>query len=361
MANVLKHTALHDAHLSAGARMVDFAGWSMPLAYGSQLEEHHAVRRACGMFDVSHMRAVDIQGDGSLPFLRRLLANDAARVQRPGQAMYSCMLNPEGGVIDDLIVYRHAEDSWRTVLNAATADADLDWMHRVAHEEHFNVQVIPRSDLSMLALQGPNARSMLHQAWPQWADVLSAVPPFGSTVLPDDILVARTGYTGEDGYEITGPSAVIVQLWVTLLKAGVKPCGLGARDTLRLEAALNLYGQDMDESVNPYECGLGWTVSLHDPDREFVGRDALEIAPKDRVRVGLALLDRGVMRAGMVVNTPLGEGEVTSGTVSPTLGHSIALARVPVGLAVGQGVKVRIRDNWLSARVVQLPFVRSQA
>ncbi|ROT46788.1 glycine cleavage system aminomethyltransferase GcvT [Pusillimonas sp. NJUB218] len=361
MTNVLKQTALYNAHLSAGARMVDFAGWSMPLTYGSQLEEHHAVRRACGMFDVSHMRAVDIQGDGSLPFFRRLLANDAARVQRPGQAMYSCMLNPEGGVIDDLIVYRHAEGSWRTVLNAATADADLDWMHRVAHEEHFNVQVIPRSDLSMLALQGPDARSMLHQAWPQWADVLSAVPSFGSTVLPDDVLVARTGYTGEDGYEVTGPSVMIVQLWATLLDAGVKPCGLGARDTLRLEAALNLYGQDMDESINPYECGLGWTVSLLDPDREFVGRDALDIAPRDRVRVGLELLERGVMRAGMAVQTPLGDGEITSGTMSPTLGHSIALARVPAGVSVGQAVNVEMRDKWLSARVVQLPFVRLRA
>lgn len=360
MSDVLKHTPLYDAHLLAGARMVDFAGWAMPVSYGSQIEEHHAVRRGCGVFDVSHMRAVDIQGGGSTPYLRRLLANDVARIRGAGQAMYSCMLNPEGGVIDDLIIYKHADNAWRTVLNAGTADADLEWMRRVAHEGNFEVEVTPRADLAMLALQGPVAREALFMAWPQWHQAAHNLAPFYSLALPDDVLVARTGYTGEDGFEITAPAPVIVQLWQDLLDAGVQPCGLGARDTLRLEAALNLYGNDMDESVNPFESGLGWTVSMHDDSREFVGRDALEVAPRERQRVGIRLLERGVMRAGMQVKTSSGEGELTSGSMSPTLGYSIALARVPSGVKVGQEVQVNIRDKWQLAQVVDLPFVRRE-
>lgn len=355
--NELKHTALYQAHLDAGARMVDFAGWSMPVSYGSQIAEHHAVRHACGVFDVSHMRAVDITGSGSMALLRLLLANDVARIRHNGQAMYSCMLNPEGGVIDDLIIYKQADDVWRTVLNAATAQADLDWIMRSALEGCFSVDIVERHDLSMMALQGPQALAMLARVWPQYGAVLETLQPFGAITLPGDIFLARTGYTGEDGLEITLPSTQVGELWSSLLAAGVQPCGLGARDTLRLEAALNLSGQDMDESVNPYESGLGWTVSMHDPEREFIGRDALEIAPRERHRAGLRLLDRGVMRAGMAVRTPQGEGEITSGTMSPTLGYSIALARLPAECVPGQPVQVCIRDKWLSAQVVQLPFV----
>ncbi|MGE4125777.1 MAG: glycine cleavage system aminomethyltransferase GcvT [Pusillimonas sp.] len=357
MLATLKQTVFYQAHLDAGARMVDFAGWAMPVSYGSQIEEHHAVRRDCGLFDVSHMRSVDITGDDSLAYLRILLANDVARIAHAGQAMYSCLLNPEGGVIDDLIICKLSDTRWRVVLNAATAGSDLDWMQRVAHEGHFNVHLQAHEDVAMLALQGPQAHARLAQVRPQWGPTIAQLAPFHCAALPDNVLLARTGYTGEDGFEITLPAAQATVLWADLLQAGVQPCGLGARDTLRLEAGLNLYGLDMDESVNPFEAGVGWTVSLHDPEREFIGRDALEVAPRERHRVGLKLLDRGVMRAGMPVRTPLGEGEVTSGSQSPTLGCSVALARVPGALADGASVQVCIRGKWLPAQVVKLPFV----
>ena len=353
----LKQTVLYQAHLDAGARIVDFAGWAMPVSYGSQIEEHHAVRRDCGLFDVSHMLAVEITGDDCIACLRILLANDVARLGHVGQAMYSCLLNPEGGVIDDLIIYKLSDTRWRVVLNAATARTDLEWMQRVAHEGHFSVHVHACDDLAILALQGPQAHIKLAQVRPQWGPTIAQLASFHCVALPDDVFLARTGYTGEDGFEITLPADQATVLWADLLRAGVQPCGLGARDTLRLEAGLNLYGLDMDESVNPFESGLGWTVSLHDPEREFIGRDALEVAPRERHRVGLKLLDRGVMRAGMPVRTPLGEGEVTSGSQSPTLGCSVALARVPGALADGVSVQVCIRGKWLPAQVVKLPFV----
>ena len=338
--------------------MIDFAGWAMPLSYGSQIAEHHAVRKSCGVFDVSHMRTVDISGQGSAALLRLLLANDVAKIRQDGQAMYSCMLNPEGGVIDDLIIYKQSDTRWRTVLNAATAMADLDWIRRNIHEVQLSVDVLERTDLSMLAIQGPLALDAVARVWPSRADRLADLPPFHSLLLPGDVFIARTGYTGEDGLEISLPSHEAEALWSALLAAGVQPCGLGARDTLRLEAALNLSGQDMDESVSPYESGLGWTVSMHDPDREFIGRDALEISPRDRHRIGIRLLDRGVMRSGMRVRASHGEGEITSGSMSPALGYSIALARMPGQNEPGQPVQVCIRDTWLSAEVVPLPFVK---
>lgn len=357
MLTTLKQTVLYPAHLDAGARMVDFAGWAMPVSYGSQIQEHQAVRRASGLFDVSHMRTVDLAGEGCPGFLRILLANDVKRIHHVGQAMYSCLLNPEGGVIDDLIIYKLSETQWRMVLNAATAASDLDWIRRVAHEGHFDVAVHEHDDVAMLALQGPEASARLVQVRPQWAEIIAQLVPFHCAQLPGDVFLARTGYTGEDGFEITVPAGQAAQLWADLLRAGVHPCGLGARDTLRLEAGLNLYGLDMDESVNPFECGLAWTVSMHDTERDFIGRDALEVAPRERHRVGLKLLDRGVMRAGMPVRTPVGEGDITSGTQSPVLGCSVALARVPGLLAEGTAVQVFVREKWLPAQVVKLPFV----
>ncbi len=358
MSAALARTPLFDAHIRAGARMVDFGGWEMPVSYGSQIEEHHAVRRDAGMFDVSHMLAIDIAGPGSKDYLRRLLANDVARLTAPGKALYSCMLNPEGGVVDDLIVYFFSNESWRAVVNAATAQADLARMQRVADSENFAVRLEPRRDLAMLAVQGPNARQKVWDARPSWQAATQTLGPFSGTLVDELAMVARTGYTGEDGFEILLPASQVQRLWDDLLGLGVRPCGLGARDTLRLEAGMNLYGQDMDESVLPAESGLGWTVSLKDAERRFVGRDALEGARSERVMVGLKLLERGVMRAHMAVRTEQGEGETTSGTMSPTMGVSIAMARVPQGAAPGDKVQVRIRDKWMAAEIATMPFVR---
>ena len=358
MSASLKRTPLADAHVAAGARMVDFGGWDMPLAYGSQLEEHHAVRRDAGMFDVSHMLNVDVAGPDAAAFLRRLVANDVARLTVPGKALYSCMLNPQGGIIDDLIVYFFAADQWRVVVNAATADKDVAWMQRVAAAGSYDVAVAPRRDLAMVAVQGPNARARVWAARPAWQAATEPLTPFVAAQVADDTLVARTGYTGEDGFEIVLPADQVVALWNDLLAQGVLPCGLGARDTLRLEAGMNLYGQDMDELTQPDQAGLTWTVSLKDPERRFVGRDALEQFAAPRGFVGLKLQERGVMRAHMAVYTPLGEGEITSGTMSPTLGVSVAFARVPQGVQPGQTVEVDIRGKRVPALVCKLPFVR---
>jgi len=338
--------------------MVDFGGWEMPVSYGSQIEEHHAVRRAVGMFDVSHMLNVDLAGAGAPAFLRRLLANDVARLSQPGKALYSCMLNPQGGVIDDLIVYFFAADRWRVVVNAGTADKDIAWMRRVARAENFDVTIEPRRDLAMVAVQGPDARQALWAARPAWRGATESLAPFVGVQVDADTLVARTGYTGEDGFEIMLPAAGVEALWQDLLSQGARPCGLGARDTLRLEAGMNLYGQDMDDLAYPQESGLGWTLSLKDAARRFIGRDAVEAYADGRVLLGLKLLDRGVMRAHMAVRAPHGEGEITSGTMSPTLGVSIALARLPAGSQPGDACQVDIRGKWVPAEMIKLPFVR---
>jgi aminomethyltransferase len=339
--------------------MVDFGGWHMPLAYGSQIEEHHAVRRHAGMFDVSHMLSVDITGPDARAFLRHLLANDVNKLSVPGKALYSCMLNPQGGVIDDLIVYFFAEDTWRVVVNAATAANDLLWMEQVRAGQNVSVNLRPRHDLAMLAVQGPQARQAVWAVRPAWEQETQIVKPFNGVFVADDTLVARTGYTGEDGFEIMLPSNQVVELWNDLAAHGVRPCGLGARDTLRLEAGMNLYGQDMNDQTSPFESGLGWTVSLADAGRDFIGCQALHAAQVTHDFVGLYLLERGVMRGHMNVRTPAGQGEITSGTMSPTLGVSIAMARVPKGVEPGDQVQVDIRGKWLPARVVKMPFVRN--
>ncbi|MFA5662872.1 glycine cleavage system aminomethyltransferase GcvT [Castellaniella sp.] len=357
MSDSLRKTPLHDTHVALGARMVDFGGWSMPLAYGSQIEEHHAVRRKAGMFDVSHMLNVDIAGGRAPDFLLHLLANDVGRIAgQPGRALYSCMLRPDGGVIDDLIVYFFRSDCWRAVVNAGTADKDLAWMN--AQAAAFGVTITARRDLAMLAVQGPEARALVWAVRPAWKAGTEALKPFWGVHVADEILVARTGYTGEDGFEIVLPADQVAALWADLAAAGVQACGLGARDTLRLEAGLNLYGQDMDESVHPLESGLGWTVSFKDAARDFIGRAALEQADRSRQLVGLKLLERGVMRAHMKVRTAQGEGELTSGSMAPTLGFSVGLARVPAGSQPGESAEVEIRGKWVPAQIVQAPFVR---
>ncbi len=358
MTAVLKHTPLFNAHVAAGARMVDFGGWNMPVAYGSQIEEHHAVRRAAGMFDVSHMLNVDIQGPDSLAFLRRLLANDVARLSVPGKAIYSCMLNEQGGVIDDLIVYFFSADAWRLVVNAGTAETDLEWIQQVAQREGNDVTIIPRRDLAMLAVQGPEARERVWGVRPQWREATEPLTPFSGATLGGDIFIARTGYTGEDGFEIVLPANEAESLWNDLAAAGVRPCGLGARDTLRLEAGMNLYGHEMNPEVDPLIAGLAWTVSFKDAGRRFIGRDAIEGMTPQQSMVGVRLRERGVMRDQMKVRTALGEGIMTSGTMSPTMGVSIGMARVPAGVKAGDQAEVEIRGKWLPAEVVSMPFVR---
>jgi aminomethyltransferase len=359
-------TALYDTHVRSGAKIVDFGGWEMPLHYGSQIEEHHAVRRDAGMFDVSHMGVVDLRGDRVREFLRRLLANDVGRLKTPGKALYSCMLLPSGGVIDDLIVYFLSDTWFRLVVNAGTRDKDLAWIRR--HAAAFAVTVAEQHDLAMIAIQGPNAREKtLPLLAPAQRTAAQELAPFYGASL-DSWFIARTGYTGEDGFEVMLPAADAAKTWDALRVLGVLPAGLGARDTLRLEAGMNLYGNDMDENHHPLESGLAWTVAFEPGGRDFIGRDALETLRRtgSRELVGLLLEERGVLRSHqkvVVADTAAAEasappltGEVTSGTFSPTLNRSIALARVPKTAA--SGVQVEIRGTLHAASIVKPPFVR---
>jgi aminomethyltransferase len=353
----MKTTPLNATHRAAGARMVDFGGWDMPLHYGSQVEEHHAVRRDAGMFDVSHMRVVDIAGPDARAFLRYALANNVDKLTVPGKALYTCMLDERGGVLDDLIVYFLADDRFRLVVNAATADADIAWLVKLRDARAPGVSIGPRTDLAILAVQGPNARAKVWQALPGTEGPTASLKPF-SAASAGDLFIARTGYTGEDGFEIVVPVTRVVDAWKALAAAGVKPSGLGARDTLRLEAGMNLYGQDMDAKVSPLDAGLAWTVDLSSP-RDFVGKDALVAQPATQQLAGLVLLDGGgVLRAHQKVRTAHGDGEITSGTFGPTIARSIALARLPKAVALDDVVEVEVRDKTLRARVVKPPFVR---
>ncbi len=354
----MRRTPLYDQHVAAGARIVDFGGWDMPVGYGSQIEEHHAVRRDAGMFDVSHMCTVDLRGARVRELLAYLLANDVARLTVPGKAFYSCMLRADGGVIDDLIVYFLDEGWFRLVVNAGTAEKDLAWIGE--HAVPRGISVAPRRDLAMVAVQGPQARAKATPLLPMACRSQAGEIGVFHGAPCGEWFVARTGYTGEDGFEIMLPADAAPAFWSALQTAGVRPCGLGARDTLRLEAGMNLYGNDMDESVTPLESGLAWTVVLDD-ERDFIGKAALvsqRAARPARKLVGLLLLGRGVLRSHQrVVADGAGEGEVTSGTYSPTLARSIGLARVPA--ATGDRVSVDIRGRLLPARIVKPPFARN--
>ena len=357
-------TALNETHRALGAKMVDFGGWDMPIHYGSQLDEHHQVRRDAGMFDVSHMTVVDLHGANVRAFLRKLLANSVDKLKIPGKALYTCMLNERGGVIDDLIVYYRNEEFFRLVVNAATRDKDLAWITQQA--KAFDVEVTERPEFAMIAVQGPNARKkVLGLLSPESAAIAGKLGKFSAAEIHgngfDGMFVARTGYTGEDGFEIVLPESSAVDFWNRLLGAGVKPAGLGARDTLRLEAGMNLYGQDMDEDVTPWEAALAWTVAL-DADRDFTGRAALEqqkASGNARQMIGLVMDEKGVLRHGQKVLTANGDGEILSGTFSPTLGRAIAFARVPAGEP--GDVRVDIRSREVPVRVVKFPFVRDGA
>ena len=352
-------TPLYSRHVEAGARIVDFGGWDMPLHYGSQIAEHHAVRKNAGVFDVSHMTVVDLQGEKTTDFLRYLLANDVAKLKDPGKALYTCMLNPEGGVIDDLIVYFLEPSRFRLVVNAATREKDVEWITEQAGS--FSVEVTERAELAMIAVQGPNARELASGVIPsEWRDAARALKPFCG-LEAGQWFVARTGYTGEDGWEIVLPAADAESAWRAMLDAGVAPCGLGARDTLRLEAGMNLYGTDMDASTSPLESGLGWTIAWEPEDRDFIGRDASAKVRENSGRqkfAGLLLDDRGVLRNHQrVVVDGIGDGEITSGGFSPTLQRSIALARLPAGNYSDAAVEVR--GKLLAVRVLRPPFVRN--
>ncbi|HEU4851362.1 MAG TPA: glycine cleavage system aminomethyltransferase GcvT [Telluria sp.] len=364
----LKSTPLNSAHRASGAKMVDFGGWDMPVNYGSQIEEHNAVRNDVGMFDVSHMCVVDLHGHNVRPFLRGLLANNVDKLTIPGKALYSAMLNPQGFVIDDLIVYFFREDFFRLVVNAGTAEKDVAWMREQNAATNSGVTITPRRDgndpFALIAVQGPNARAKVWEVIPQAKELSEDMKPFNVVMVPDtkfgDVMVARTGYTGEDGFELGFPAAQAEAAWNALVAHGVKPAGLGARDTLRLEAGMNLYGQDMDETVNPLDAGLGWTIDLVS-ERDFVGKAALQKMGQNAQMVGLILREKGgVLRAHQKVIAASGEtGEITSGTFSPTMQQAIALARVPKDVAIGDTVHVEIRDKKLAATVVKLPFVRN--
>jgi len=353
-----KQTPLYAEHVAAGAKIVDFAGWDMPIHYGSQLEEHKRVRSDAGMFDVSHMLPVDISGAGAQAYLRHLLANDVAKLKTPGKALYTCMLNPSGGIVDDLIVYGFAPDDFRVVVNAGTADKDIAWMREVARQSPAgaNVSITPRRDLAIIAVQGPHAQQKVWQALPETEPAGRTIRPFNAIRL-DDLMLCFTGYTGESGYELICPTTRAVSIWQALCAAGVRPAGLGARDTLRLEAGMALYGQDMDDTISPLEAGLSWTVDMSE-GHDFIGRPALENSHPEQTLAGLVLVDRGVLRSHMNVSTPHGKGQTTSGSFAPSMNASIALARIPIQVQPGDEVKVEVRDKHLKARVVTPPFVR---
>lgn len=364
----LKATPLNNAHRALGARMVDFGGWDMPVNYGSQIEEHHAVRTDVGMFDVAHMCVVDLKGANVRSFLRGLIANNVDKLQVSGKALYSCMLTPEGTVIDDLIVYFINEEWFRLVVNAGTAEKDVAWMTQQNTATGAGITITQRRDgegaMALIAVQGPNARTKVWEVIPQAKEATAEMKPFNVALVGGtafgEAMVARTGYTGEDGFEIGVPADQAEKLWNALNAAGVKPAGLGARDTLRLEAGMNLYGQDMDDTVNPLDAGLAWTIDLV-AERDFIGKAALQAKGQNAQFVGLILREKGgVLRAHQKVIAANGEaGEITSGTFSPTMQQAIALARVPMGVQVGDTVHVEIRDKKLAATVVKLPFVRN--
>ncbi|WP_028117753.1 glycine cleavage system aminomethyltransferase GcvT [Ferrimonas senticii] len=355
-------TPLFEQHLASNAKMVDFHGWQMPLHYGSQLDEHHQVRRDAGMFDVSHMTVVDIQGADAKAFLQRVLANDVAKLTSPGKALYGGMLNHDGGVIDDLITYYLSDTFYRVVVNSATREQDLEWLGLQA--DAFDITITEQRQLAMIAVQGPNAKAKAAQVFtPEQNHAIAEMKPFFG-VQAGDLFIATTGYTGEAGYEIILAETEVAALWDALLAAGVKPAGLGARDTLRLEAGMNLYGQDMDQTISPLAANMGWTVAWQPEDRDFIGRAALEQqrAEGSAKLIGLVLTAKGVLRAGMpvFVKDDAGnehQGVITSGTFSPTLGHAIAMARVP--FAVSGRIEVGIRNKRVEVDVVKPCFVRN--
>lgn len=360
---MVKKTKLYEQHCKLGARMVNFANWEMPLHYGSQVEEHHYVRKEAGVFDVSHMTSVDIEGDDARAFLRRILANDVQKLQ-PGKALYSCLLNPHAGILDDLIAYHLGENRYRLVVNAGTTEKDIAWISQ--QSKQFAAKIYPRHDLAMLAIQGPRAWESMKKVFDRKQNkAVEALKSFHSAEI-NNWLIARTGYTGEDGLEVILPQEEVAGFWEKILASGIKPAGLGARDSLRLEAGFNLYGVDMDETVTPLESNLAWTIDWQDTERDFIGKESLQkqiqLGVKQQL-VGLVLLGKGVSRAGMIVymqnqsSEEVYRGKLTSGGYSPTLSCSIALAQVPSGEF--ETIEIDIRGKRIPAKIVRPPFVRN--
>jgi len=353
-----QRTPLYEQHVQMGGKLVDFGGWDMPLHYGSQLHEHRQVRDSVGMFDVSHMTIIDIVGLEAENYLRFLLANDVAKLASvPGKALYTAMLNHSGGVIDDLIVYRMG-DWFRTVVNCATRENDLAWMQEQA--KTYGVEIIERPALAMIAVQGPKAIDKVAEVLPEHGTPLHELKVF-QAIECDQWFFSRTGYTGEDGLEIILPAQDAVKFWQALTALEVAPCGLGARDTLRLEAGMNLYGHEMDENTSPLVANMAWTIAWEPSERDFIGRAALEIEKskgESQRLVGLVMYERGVLRSHQRVIIPGSdsEGEITSGTFSPTIGASVALARVPVD--IGESCFVEVRNKRCEVKVVKPCFVR---
>ena len=352
-------TPLYHHHIQQKALMVDFAGWMMPLHYGSQINEHHAVRKTAGIFDVSHMGVLEIEGNDAQHFLRYVLANDVAKLKNSGDALYSCLLNEQGGVIDDLIAYRFSDTHFRLVINAGCREKDFAWLQKNA--EKFAVKLTLRDDLCLLALQGPDAIASLEKIFDKKTQQkMTELKPFQSYTLPDtDTVIARTGYTGELGVEIILPTEKALKIWEKCMTLGIQPCGLGARDTLRLEAGYNLYGADMTSDTSPLISNLSWTIAFKDENRRFIGRDALEKEKSNGITqqlVGLILQSKGVLRNHQKVKIDGdGVGEITSGSFSPTLNQSIALARIP--LTTATQALVERRGEWLIAKIVKPKFI----
>lgn len=352
-------TPLYDQHLQAGGKLVQFAGFSLPINYGSQIEEHHAVRVSAGMFDVSHMTIIDLLGKETEAWLRYMLTNDVGKLENGG-ALYSCMCNESGGVIDDLIAYRLEQNRYRLIVNAATREKDIAWL---TQHKPSSVKIELPDQLALIAIQGPQALKCCKAAIKELSGnslELNTVPRFGC-IEYNDWFLGRTGYTGEDGVEVALPANDAADFWTTLGNHGVRPIGLGARDTLRLEAGMSLYGNDLDEDHTPVESGIAWTVDLTDSNREFIAKDLLKSQKQGGARyhlLGLILEGRGVLRSGQaVVKDGVIVGAVTSGTFSPTRQQSIALARVD-SLFSGE-CNVVIRDNEQPAHTCSIPFVKN--
>jgi aminomethyltransferase len=353
-----KRTFLYKKHLTASAKIIDFAGWDMPIHYGSQIEEHHIVRRSAGVFDVSHMTIVDVSGRDSRNYLQYLLSNDVGKLTDRGQALYSAMLNHDGYILDDLIVYRMSF-GFRVVVNCATREKDLRWM--IQNTDGFRVSVQEKPKLAILAVNGPDSIQKFCEALAgPIAEEAQKLLNFQGQEL-DACFIARTGYTGEQGLEVILPEEDAPEFWDKFLKAGIKPAGLGARDTLRLEAGMNLYGQDMDETTSPLSANMDRTIAYTPAEREFIGKPALIAhkalydAGKAPELKGLVLESRGILRTGQTLITDQGEGIVTSGGFSPTLKHSIALARIPSN---SKTCKVDLRGTPTPVRIVKPNFVR---
>ncbi len=350
-------TPLYDMHLALGAKIIDFNGWDMPLHYGSQVDEHHHVRKECGMFDISHMSIFDIQGTQAQAFLQHVLCNDVALLETIGSAQHSLLLNEQGGVIDDLMVFR-TDSGYRLVGNAVTHQRVQSWLNE--HAEPFACTVSWRNDLCLFSIQGPFTRERLSGILSSSRSQLVQTLEHHFAAADGDWFISCTGYTGEIGIEIMLPSTQAVDFMNELVGAGIAPIGIGARDTLRLEAGFNLYGFDSNEQISPLTTNMQHVVCWQPESRNFIGRQALQTQQDKGVAeklVGLVLEERGVLRAGQPVRIDNQiSGVITSGSFSPSLGKAIALARVPID--TGDRAEVEIRHKWFPVRVVKPRFVR---